>query len=83
MSRCADVVDSTNVHGLSALVGDRLQDDELHPARVSVRHRYFDDVAVGESTARFIDAVNDLVASRDALLAAQVAQDPVAGQPPG
>ena len=51
-----------NVHGLSALVGDRLQHDELHPARVSMRHHYFDDVAVGESTARFIDAVNDLVA---------------------
>jgi len=83
VSRCADVVDSTSVHRLSALVDDRLQDDGLHPARVSVRHRYFDDVAVGESTARFIGAVNGLVASRDALLAGQVAQDPVAGQPPG
>ena len=33
-----------------------------------MRHHYFDDVKVGDSTARFLDAVTKLVALCDALL---------------
>ena len=33
-----------------------------------MRNHYFDDVKVGDSTARFLDAVAELVTRRDTLL---------------
>ncbi len=33
-----------------------------------MRHHYFDDLQVGDSTVRFLDAVSDLVHRRDRLL---------------
>jgi hypothetical protein len=33
-----------------------------------MRHHYFDDVQVGESTTRFIAAVAELIALRDRLM---------------
>jgi hypothetical protein len=83
VSRCADVVDSATVGRLTALLTARLEHDELHLSRIAMRHHYFDDVRVGDSTARFIAEVRELAALRDRLLAAQVAQDPVAGEPAG
>jgi hypothetical protein len=83
VSRCADVVDSATIGTLTQLLTDRLEHDELLQARIAVRRHYFDDIAAGESTARFLDAVGALVGLRDRLLAAQVAQDPLAGQPGG
>jgi hypothetical protein len=83
VSRCADVVDSTTVAGLGPLDAARLDHDELQEQRTAMRRHYFDDVAVGESTARFLDAVSGLAAVRDELLAAQVPQDPLAGEPAG
>ncbi|HEX5089799.1 MAG TPA: CDP-glycerol glycerophosphotransferase family protein [Nocardioides sp.] len=71
VSQCADVVDSTTVAGLGDLVAARLEHDELRPARAAMRRHYFDDVAVGESTTRFVDAVRDLVSLRDRLLEAK------------
>jgi hypothetical protein len=68
VSRCADVIDSTGLPGLTALVARRLDHDELHLARIAMRHHYFDDVKVGDSTARFLDAVAELVTLRDTLL---------------
>jgi CDP-glycerol glycerophosphotransferase (TagB/SpsB family) len=68
VSRCADVVDSTTLGDLSALVAGRLDHDELHLQRIAMRHHYFDDVKVGDSTARFLDEVAELAARRDALL---------------
>ncbi|MBB6626180.1 CDP-glycerol glycerophosphotransferase family protein [Nocardioides sp. KIGAM211] len=68
VSRCADVVDADSVGDLTALVSDRLEQDEHHLARVAMRHHYFDDLQVGDSTVRFLDAVSDLVALRDRLL---------------
>jgi CDP-glycerol glycerophosphotransferase (TagB/SpsB family) len=68
VSRAADVIDSTSVHGLTELLTARLEHDELHLARIAMRHHYFDDVKVGDSTARFLEAVAELVARRDALL---------------
>ncbi len=68
VSRAADVIDSHSVHDLTALLSARLEHDELHLARIAMRHHYFDDVKVGDSTARFLDAVAELVTLRDALL---------------
>jgi hypothetical protein len=68
VSRAADVIDSDSVRWLTDLLTARLDHDELHLARISMRHHYFDDVKVGDSTARFLDAVAELVARRDALL---------------
>jgi hypothetical protein len=69
ISRCADVVDSSDVTALTALVAGRLDHDEHHLARVAMRHHYFDDLHVGDSTARFLAAVTELVALRDDLVA--------------
>lgn len=68
VSRCADVLDVDNVDGLTALLADRLEHDEHHLARVAMRHHYFDDLQVGQSTVRFVDAVGELVELRDRLL---------------
>jgi hypothetical protein len=69
VSRAADVVDSSTIDGLGALIAERLEHDELRLARSAMRRHYFGDLRVGESTARFIDAVRELTAHRDALLA--------------
>ena len=68
VSRCADVIDPRNLHDLTALVAERLVRDEHHLGRVAMRHHYFDDLQVGDSTVRFLDAVSELVALRDQLL---------------
>ncbi|WP_460737105.1 CDP-glycerol glycerophosphotransferase family protein [Nocardioides ginkgobilobae] len=67
VSRCADVVEPADVAGLADLLADRLEHDEHHLARVAMRHHYFDDVAVGESTTRFLAVVGELIALRDRL----------------
>ncbi len=68
VSRCADVINDLNVADLAGLITARLQHDEHHLARVAMRHHYFDDLQVGDSTHRFLDAVSELVALRDRLL---------------
>ena len=75
VSRCADVVADADVAGLTALVADRLEHDTHHLARVAMRHYYFDDLQIGESTMRFTDAVGELVSLRDALLRSEPAID--------
>lgn len=70
VSRCADVIEGVDVAELTALVTARLEHDEHHLARVAMRHHYFDDLQVGDSTVRFLDAVSELVALRDRLLGA-------------
>jgi CDP-Glycerol:Poly(glycerophosphate) glycerophosphotransferase len=72
VSRCADVLDDVDATAVAALVEARLDHDEHHLARVAMRHHYFDDVQVGESTARFIEEVAGLVALRDRLLGADM-----------
>jgi hypothetical protein len=76
VSRCADVVDSSMLADLTALLTSRLEHDEHRMARVAMRHHYFDDVRVGESTDRFLTEVGALVALRDRLIGV----DPAAGQ---
>ncbi|WP_139984002.1 CDP-glycerol glycerophosphotransferase family protein [Nocardioides litoris] len=67
VSRCADVVDPDTVAGLADLLAARLEVDEHQLARLAMRHHYFDDLQVGESTTRFVEAVGELVALRDRL----------------
>ena len=68
ISRCADVVDETSVESLTALLSARLGHDTHHLDRVAMRHHYFDDLHVGDSTVRFLAAVSELVALRDQLV---------------
>ena len=55
------------MESLSALLGARLDHDTHHLDRVAMRHHYFDDLHVGDSTVRFLAAVSELVALRDQL----------------
>jgi hypothetical protein len=70
VSRCADVITDVDVPELAALISARLEHDEHHLARVAMRHHYFDELQVGDSTVRFLGAVSELVALRDQLLGA-------------
>ena len=70
VSRCADVIDDVEVADLTALIAARLEHDVHHLARVAMRHYYFDDLQIGDSTGRFLDAVSELVTLRDRLLRA-------------
>ena len=88
VSRCADVVHSRNVDGLADLLTARLAHDELHLARIAMRRHYFDDVEVGDSTARFTRgrrragrAPRRAGGAAGVALATEVAQHPLAGQP--
>lgn len=74
VSRCADVVDSATVGRLTETIAERLRHDEYRAARAAVRGLYFGDLAPGESTARFLAAVDTLVATRDAHLSAPSTQ---------
>jgi len=71
VSRCADVVDDTNLAELTDLVDQRLAHDEHRIARTAMRHHYFDDLGVGDSTQRFLETVDELVRRRDLLVGAQ------------
>ena len=68
VSRCADVIDSDTVAALPETLAARLADDVHLAARQSARLDYFGDLAPGESTTRFLAAVDDAVATRDRLL---------------
>jgi len=65
VSRVADVVDEDNLTGLTQLLAARLEHDEHRLARSAMRHHYFDDNGVGDSTVRFLEAVDALVRLRD------------------
>lgn len=69
ISRCADVIDHESLDELTTLLGDRLERDEHQLSRMSMRHHYFDDLHVGDGTARFLGAVSELVTLCDQLLA--------------
>jgi hypothetical protein len=65
VSRCADVIDSSTVATLPETIEKRLTDDVHLAAREYARIDYFGDLAPGESTARFLAAVDDAVTTRD------------------
>ena len=77
VSNCADVIDESSVAGLSELLEARLDHDEHHLDRLAMRHFYFDDIQVGGSTTRFLDAVTELARLRDRLLAAKLHGDAI------
>ena len=68
LSRCADVIVPGAVEGLTPLLRDRLERDEHQLSRMATRHHYFDDLHVGDSTARFLGAVSELVVLCERLL---------------
>ena len=70
VSRCADVITDVDVARLTELITARLEHDEHHLARTAMRHHYFDDLEVGDSTVRFLGAVSELVTLRDSLAGA-------------
>jgi hypothetical protein len=72
VSRCADVITDVDANELAARISAVLEHDEHHLARAAMRHHYFDDLQVGESTVRFLDAVSELVTLRDGLLGRSV-----------
>ena len=77
VSRCADVIDEFSVDELSGLLTTRLWRDELHLDRLAMRHFYFDDIQVGDSTVRFLEAVTELVRLRDHLINAKLHGDAI------
>jgi hypothetical protein len=68
LSRCADIIDSTTIAVVGRTVKARLTDDERRGERESMRRHYFGDLAAGESTERFLSAIEDAVAARDRLI---------------
>jgi hypothetical protein len=68
LSRCADVIDSTTLAILGRTVTARLVHDERRGDRERMRRHYFGDLAAGESTERFLAAIDDAVAARDRLV---------------
>ena len=77
VGHCADVVDESTVSELTDLLAARLDHDEHHLDRRAMRHFYFDDLQVGESTTRFLEAVAELARLRDRLLDAKLSGDAI------
>jgi CDP-glycerol glycerophosphotransferase (TagB/SpsB family) len=67
LSRCADLIDSSTIAALTATLAARLDRDQYRSARESMRRHYFGDLAPGESTERFLSALDELIAERDRL----------------
>jgi hypothetical protein len=76
ISRCADVIDSATIGLLTETLTSRLDHDEYREARAAVRQLYFGDLAPGESTTRFLAAIDDAVRTRDAHLSASTVEVP-------
>jgi choline kinase len=68
VSRCADVVDAGSLGALPHALAARLDTDEHRAARETIRRYYFGDLAPGESTRRFLAAVDETLATRDQLV---------------
>jgi len=68
VSRCADVVDAATIGALTHTLAARLDRDEHRPAREATRRHYFGDFAPGESTERFLAAVDNVLVTRDRLM---------------
>ena len=61
ISRCADVIDATTIGDLTKMLIARLAHDEHRTGRVEMRRYYFGDLAPGESTARFLSAIDEIL----------------------
>jgi CDP-glycerol glycerophosphotransferase (TagB/SpsB family) len=63
IAAAAHVIDADSVGSARADLARLLDDDPYAAARRELRHFYFDDVAPGESTQRFHEALLDAIAS--------------------
>jgi len=68
VSACADVIDATSIDSLRSTLAARLEQDVFRSERLRLRRFYFGDLSVGESTTRFLEAVDDTVETRDRML---------------
>lgn len=68
VSRCADVVDPGTLGVLAHTLAARLTRDQHRTGRDAMRRHYFDNLARGESTERFLAAVDEVIGTRDRLL---------------
>jgi len=64
----ADIVDSSTIGSFGQTLDSRLTDDTRRADRQKTRERYFGDIQPGDSSKRFADAIDRLVAERDELL---------------
>lgn len=62
------VIDSKTIDDVVAALRASLDEDTLGGAREEARRFYFGELKRGESTKRFLEAVDDLIARRDSLL---------------
>ncbi|EWC58849.1 putative integral membrane protein [Actinokineospora spheciospongiae] len=69
VAAAADIVDSSTVADLAATIADRLAADPRRADRHAARRGYFGDLGPGESTARFLAAIDETAATRDSGLA--------------
>jgi hypothetical protein len=69
VSAAADVIDSSTVAGLGALLAARLDHDDLLAERHRLREYYFGGLTAGESTKRFIAAIGEAIDDRDRMQA--------------
>lgn len=76
ISRCADVIDSATIGVLTDTLAARLDLDEYRDARAAVRRLYFGDLAPGESTTRFLAAIDDAVRTRNTHLSVRSLEVP-------
>jgi hypothetical protein len=65
VSRCAEIVDAGSLGTLARSLSLRLTIDENRVSREAVREFYFGAVGPGESTERFLAAVDESLATRD------------------
>ncbi len=82
VSRCADVIDTATLPGLTATLAARLAHDELAPTRATAREHYFGTGAPGSSTRRFLAAIDDAIQDRDRLAARRAAHSPAVARHP-
>jgi hypothetical protein len=75
VSRCADIVDAASIGTLTQTLAARLSLDEGRVSREAVREFYFGDLGPGESTERFLAAVDEALATRERLLDSPTAAD--------
>jgi CDP-Glycerol:Poly(glycerophosphate) glycerophosphotransferase len=65
------VVDEAVLEDIPAVLRSSLDEDPHRDAREEARRFYFGELTRGESTRRFLEAVDEIVARRDALLEAK------------
>ena len=65
------IIDASTVGKTARVVADALASDEKKADRERLRHYYFGEIEAGQSTQQFLSAIDDVIATRDAALAAK------------